>query len=302
MTALVLEDALAALSACDRELLALRYGADLRPREIARLLDRRTNTVDVALSRARARLAAALEARTTRGTHRASASSPISSTGPCKDPGSVGYYRAERHETLLETPPHPPRRDAPPRLPPGAALRVRRVDPRADHARAAAGGDPAAAPRGAPRARGRAERARARRCDSCLRGRRPGITPRARLRQHERSHLRHRPQRSSSDGGKTQNGGSFNPNGGTTGGGGEHHCKDGWCHDNLSTSATGTRCTTGTSRSRSTAKTCGRGWTPIRRTTSRRRAAAAQRAAARAAITRDGPRQAPAAGREASPA
>ena len=39
----------------------------------------------------------------------------------------------------------------------------------------------------------------------------------------------------SSDGGKTQNGGSFNPNGGTTGGktgdGGEHHCKDGWCHE-----------------------------------------------------------------------
>jgi RNA polymerase sigma-70 factor, ECF subfamily len=61
VTKVMLEDALAALSTSDRELLALRYGADLRPREIARLLDRRTNAVDVALSRARARLAAALE-------------------------------------------------------------------------------------------------------------------------------------------------------------------------------------------------------------------------------------------------
>ena len=59
---LVLDEALAGLSDGDRELLALRYGADLRPREIARLLERRTNTVEVALSRARARLAAALEA------------------------------------------------------------------------------------------------------------------------------------------------------------------------------------------------------------------------------------------------
>jgi RNA polymerase sigma-70 factor, ECF subfamily len=56
-----LEDALAGLSLSDREVLALRYGADLRPREIARLLERRTNAVEVALSRARARLAAALE-------------------------------------------------------------------------------------------------------------------------------------------------------------------------------------------------------------------------------------------------
>jgi RNA polymerase sigma-70 factor, ECF subfamily len=56
-----LEDALAGLSTSDRELLALRYGADLRAREIAKLLDRRTNAVEVALSRARARLAAGLE-------------------------------------------------------------------------------------------------------------------------------------------------------------------------------------------------------------------------------------------------
>jgi RNA polymerase sigma factor (sigma-70 family) len=59
---LTLEQALASLSSDDQELLALRYGADLRVREIAKLLDRRTNAVEVALSRARTRLAAALEA------------------------------------------------------------------------------------------------------------------------------------------------------------------------------------------------------------------------------------------------
>jgi RNA polymerase sigma-70 factor (ECF subfamily) len=58
---LALREALATLGDGDRELLALRYGADLRPREIGRLLERRTNAVEVALSRARARLAAALD-------------------------------------------------------------------------------------------------------------------------------------------------------------------------------------------------------------------------------------------------
>lgn len=58
---LALRQALALLSADDRELLALRYGADLRVREITSLLDRRTNAVEVALSRARRRLTAALE-------------------------------------------------------------------------------------------------------------------------------------------------------------------------------------------------------------------------------------------------
>lgn len=55
-----LADALGSLSTDDQELLALRYGADLRVPEIAALLDRRTNAVEVALSRARTRLAAAL--------------------------------------------------------------------------------------------------------------------------------------------------------------------------------------------------------------------------------------------------
>jgi RNA polymerase sigma factor (sigma-70 family) len=58
---LTLKRAFATLGSDDQELLALRYGADLRVREIARLLQRRTNTVEVALSRARSRLAAALK-------------------------------------------------------------------------------------------------------------------------------------------------------------------------------------------------------------------------------------------------
>jgi RNA polymerase sigma-70 factor, ECF subfamily len=58
---LALQQALASLSPDDQELLALRYGADLPVREIARLLDRRTNSIEVALSRARARLASALD-------------------------------------------------------------------------------------------------------------------------------------------------------------------------------------------------------------------------------------------------
>jgi RNA polymerase sigma factor (sigma-70 family) len=58
---LSLRQAVATLADRDRELLALRYGADLKPREIGELLELRTNAVEVALSRARARLAAALE-------------------------------------------------------------------------------------------------------------------------------------------------------------------------------------------------------------------------------------------------
>jgi RNA polymerase sigma-70 factor (ECF subfamily) len=53
---LELAQALSELSGPDRELLALRYGADLSTREIARLLDMKRNAVDVALTRARTRL------------------------------------------------------------------------------------------------------------------------------------------------------------------------------------------------------------------------------------------------------
>lgn len=59
---LALRDALATLGQRDRELIALRYGADLRARQIAPLLDLKTNAVEVALHRALARLRAVLEA------------------------------------------------------------------------------------------------------------------------------------------------------------------------------------------------------------------------------------------------
>ena len=59
--ALAVRAAVASLDERDRELVALRYGADLTVRQIASLLALRPNTVDVALHRARRRLAATLE-------------------------------------------------------------------------------------------------------------------------------------------------------------------------------------------------------------------------------------------------
>jgi RNA polymerase sigma-70 factor, ECF subfamily len=56
-----LHEAIAFLDGRSRELLALRYGADLKSREIAALLGLRTNAVEVALSRAISRLRAILE-------------------------------------------------------------------------------------------------------------------------------------------------------------------------------------------------------------------------------------------------
>lgn len=53
--------AVATLDERDRELIALRYGADLTARQIARLLEMRTNTVEVALHRALGRLRHVLE-------------------------------------------------------------------------------------------------------------------------------------------------------------------------------------------------------------------------------------------------
>lgn len=55
-----LGDAVAALPERDRELLALRYGADLSSRRIGELLDLKTNAVEVALHRALGRLRAEL--------------------------------------------------------------------------------------------------------------------------------------------------------------------------------------------------------------------------------------------------
>jgi RNA polymerase sigma-70 factor (ECF subfamily) len=57
---LSLGHALRRLSYGDRELIALRYGADLRAREIAELLETTTNAVEVALHRALKRLRAEL--------------------------------------------------------------------------------------------------------------------------------------------------------------------------------------------------------------------------------------------------
>jgi RNA polymerase sigma factor (sigma-70 family) len=56
LTRIELARALGGLSEQDRELVALRYGADLSARQIAELLDARTNTIEVALHRALERL------------------------------------------------------------------------------------------------------------------------------------------------------------------------------------------------------------------------------------------------------
>jgi RNA polymerase sigma factor (sigma-70 family) len=53
--------AVAALDDGDRELIALRYGADLSARQIGALLEMKANAVDVALHRARERLRRELE-------------------------------------------------------------------------------------------------------------------------------------------------------------------------------------------------------------------------------------------------
>ena len=58
---LTLSEAVAGLEERDRELIALRYGADLSARQIAALLELRTNAVEVALHRALGRLRKRLE-------------------------------------------------------------------------------------------------------------------------------------------------------------------------------------------------------------------------------------------------
>jgi RNA polymerase sigma-70 factor (ECF subfamily) len=55
-------DAVGRLDSRDRELIALRYGADLSAAQIGVLLDLTTNAVDVALHRARERLRSTIEA------------------------------------------------------------------------------------------------------------------------------------------------------------------------------------------------------------------------------------------------
>ncbi|HEY5293977.1 MAG TPA: RNA polymerase sigma factor [Gaiellaceae bacterium] len=59
-TRLDLQDALALLEPRERELLSLRYGADLTAKQIGELVGMKTNAVEVALHRALARLRAQL--------------------------------------------------------------------------------------------------------------------------------------------------------------------------------------------------------------------------------------------------
>jgi RNA polymerase sigma-70 factor (ECF subfamily) len=58
---MAVREAVATLDERDRELIALRYGADLSAAQIGELLGVRANTVEVALHRARNRLATKLE-------------------------------------------------------------------------------------------------------------------------------------------------------------------------------------------------------------------------------------------------
>jgi len=60
VTKLAVRQAVAALSERDQELVALRFGSDLTCRQIGELLGLKTNSVEVALHRALARLEAAL--------------------------------------------------------------------------------------------------------------------------------------------------------------------------------------------------------------------------------------------------
>ena len=57
----LLANAVSHLDQRDRELIALRYGADLTARQIAEVMDMQTNAVEVALHRALARLRGDLE-------------------------------------------------------------------------------------------------------------------------------------------------------------------------------------------------------------------------------------------------
>ena len=78
---LTLGSAVSSLDPRDRELVALRYGADLSTREIARLLGLKPNAVDVALHRCRTRLRGELE-----GADRVAPRSPLAVRRPTTEP------------------------------------------------------------------------------------------------------------------------------------------------------------------------------------------------------------------------
>ena len=68
-----LAPALAQLAERDQELIALRFGADLTAAQMAQILASKTNTVEVALHRALARLRSILESQ---GEHEQSTAHP----------------------------------------------------------------------------------------------------------------------------------------------------------------------------------------------------------------------------------
>jgi RNA polymerase sigma-70 factor (ECF subfamily) len=79
---LSLRAAVAALGDLDRELIALRYGADLSTRQIGALLAMKPGAVDVALHRARERLRSQLEGHGVGGMRGASATRPAAAAEP----------------------------------------------------------------------------------------------------------------------------------------------------------------------------------------------------------------------------
>jgi RNA polymerase sigma factor (sigma-70 family) len=74
---LELRTAVLKLSPRERELVALRYGADLKVRQIAELLGERTNTIEVALHRALGRLRGLLDGETPPAQGIASRENPV---------------------------------------------------------------------------------------------------------------------------------------------------------------------------------------------------------------------------------
>lgn len=74
---LALQDAVATLDERSREIVALRYGGDLKAREIGEILGMTTNAVEVALSRALHRLRSTFEA----GTDASEAARPVPASG-----------------------------------------------------------------------------------------------------------------------------------------------------------------------------------------------------------------------------
>jgi RNA polymerase sigma factor (sigma-70 family) len=79
---LTLAGALAQLGERDQELIALRFGADLTAAQIARMLDARTNAIEVALHRALDRLRSILESE-------GSAGATVTQPDPLSAPSSL---------------------------------------------------------------------------------------------------------------------------------------------------------------------------------------------------------------------